>query len=144
HPSATANGNSFAPLFSRDGRFLVFTSEASNLVTNDHNGAKLDVFRKDLSSGQVILVSVTREGKSGNGDSYAPAISADGRFVAFLSRASNLVVSDTNGLTDVFVRDLVSGTTTLVSVDPNGAPADGECFRPLLTPDGHFVCFASR
>jgi len=143
-PSATVNGNSMAPQFSNDGRFLVFTSEASNLVTNDHNGEKLDVFVKELASGKITLVSATPNGESGHDSSYSPTISSNGQFVVFLSQATNLVPKDTNDLTDVFLRDLAAGTTTLVSVSADGSVADGESFKPLVSGDGRFVCFASR
>src|SRR4030095_13743227 len=142
HVSATANGNSLAPIFSRDGRFLVFTSEASNLVTNSHHGAKIDVFVKKIATGKLMLVSATPNGESGNGNSYAPTVSGNGQFVAFLSQASNVTPNDTNSVTDVFVRDLAAGTTTLVSVSLDGGAADGESFSPAMSSDAEVIAFA--
>ena len=107
---------------SADGRFVAFSSEASDLVANDTNGTTGDVFVRDLQLGTTTLVSINRFGTgSGNGSSgWLSAISADGRFVAFSSLASDLVANDTNGTDDVFVRDLQLGTTTLVSINRFG------------------------
>jgi Tol biopolymer transport system component len=99
-----ANLQSSKPSLSTDGRFVAFTSAASNLVRNDTNG-DTDVFVHDRATHQTQRVSISSTGVQANGDSgYAPSISADGRFVAFTSAASNLVRNDTNGKTDVFVR----------------------------------------
>ena len=98
-------------MFTPDGRYVVFQSNASNLVPNDNNGAS-DVFVRDLVAGTISLVSVNTSGSgSGNGASQDPVVSSDGRYVSFDSTASNLVPNDTNGASDVFVRDLQSGTT---------------------------------
>ncbi|MCC6234231.1 MAG: PD40 domain-containing protein, partial [Verrucomicrobiales bacterium] len=140
----TGNGESDSPRLSRDGRFVVFASSASDLVTNDLNGVRRDVFVRELATGQTTLISVTPEGRSGNGDSFAPDLSADGRFVVFASRASDLVAGDGNGLADVFVRDRVAGRTVRVSVATDGAEGDGDSFGPGLTPDGQWVVFGSR
>src|SRR2546430_15507603 len=103
-----ANGNRFAPAMSADGRFVAFASDATNLVGRDTNGA-VDIFVHDRVTGATKRVSVSSTGAQANDDSFAgffaPAVSADGRFVAFSSDATNLVPGDTNGRTDVFVRD---------------------------------------
>ena len=114
------NGRSFFPAISADGRFVAFYSDASNLVAADTNGAR-DVFVHDRQTGETARVSVDSSGAEANGDSFAPAISADGRFVAFSSAASNLVAGDTNGVDDVFLRDRQENTTTRVSVALGGA-----------------------
>jgi len=122
-----------------DGRFVVFASAASNLVPGDTNGAG-DVFVRDRRSGVTERVSVGAKGVQGNGDSNfsgiasAPAISDDGRFVAFKSDASNLVKGDRNGLTDVFVRDRAAAVTERISGDGGGD-------NPGISPDGNFVAF---
>ncbi|HUL51255.1 MAG TPA: hypothetical protein VLU94_01590, partial [Candidatus Nitrosotalea sp.] len=130
---------------SADGRFVVFVSNADNLVAGDHNGLS-DVFVRDRTLGRTTLVSVNSSGTaSGNGASRAGTISADGRFVAFESLASDLVANDTNGVSDIFLRDLVAGTTMLVSVSGDGiTPGNGPSSWPVMTPDGHFVLFESR
>ncbi len=140
----TGNGESDSPRYSRDGRFLVFASSASDLATNDVNGFRRDVFVRELATGRTALASVTPAGVSGNGDSFAPDVSADGRYVAFLSRASDLVAGDTNRVADVFVRDMVDGVTVRASVATDGSGADGENHPPRLTPDGRVVVFGSR
>jgi hypothetical protein len=105
---------------SADGRFVLFRSPASDLVANDSNDA-LDIFVRDIQAGNTKLVSVNRFGTgSGNGASWWCVISADGRLVAFLSFASDLVPGDTNGTGDAFVRNLQTGTTALVSVNRTG------------------------
>src|SRR5439155_15305607 len=106
--------------------------------------AALDVFVHDRQTGATERVSVDSVGAQGNGASFAPGLSADGRFVAFLSTASNLVPGDTNGVQDVFVHDRLTGTTERVSVDSVGAQGSGASFAPGLSPDGRFVAFGSR
>jgi Tol biopolymer transport system component len=100
-----ANGASFFDaIISADGRYVAFTSEATNLVPGDEN-TDLDVFVHDRQTGQTTRVSITSDAAEANGKSSAPSISADGRFVAFESPATNLVDDDTNGKIDIFVRD---------------------------------------
>src|ERR1041385_3275014 len=138
------NGNSIEPSVSSNGLFVAFQSEASNLVGNDSNGAS-DVFLRDVIGGTTALVSVNGAGTgSGNGPSSNPQVSADGRFVVFESLASDLVDNDTNGLSDVFVRDLVLQTTELVSVDVDGiASGNGASDSPSISADGRFAAFVS-
>ncbi len=140
--TASGNTSSSAPVLSDDGRFVAFQSSASNLVAGDTNGVQ-DVFVRDLVAGTTVLVSSTGSG-SGNGSSSAPFLSADGRLVAFQSFASNLVAGDSNGTRDVFVRDLVAGTTVLVSMSSAGSGSgNGVSGNPVLTPDGRYVAFES-
>ena len=137
-----ADGGSDAPAISGDGRFVAFVSDASNLVSGDTNGQS-DVFVHDRQTGVTERVSVDSAGNQANGGSAAPAISADGRFVAFVSDASNLVPGDTNGQGDVFVHDWQTGATERVSVDSAGGQADGGSGKPAISADGRFVAFAS-
>ena len=109
------NGSSFVPAISADGRYVAFYSDASNLVAGDTNGAR-DVFVRDLQTRETTRVSVSSSGAEANGDSFAPALSSDGRYVAFSSAATNLVDGDTNDANDVFIRDRQGNTTTRVSV----------------------------
>jgi Tol biopolymer transport system component len=136
------NGRSFVPAISADGRFAAFYSDASNLVAGDTNNAR-DVFVNDRQTGETTRVSVDSSGAEGNGDSFAPAISADGRFVTFSSDASTLVAGDTNGVDDVFVRDRQESTTTRASVGPGGAEANGGSYSPSISADGRYVAFLS-
>jgi hypothetical protein len=130
---------------STNGRFVAFYSDADNLVPNDTNGCR-DVFVRDRVAGLNLLVSVNTNGNSsGDGISSDPAISADGRYVAFTSGADNLVANDTNQMQDVFVRDLVAGTTALVSVNTGQAnPGNGDSFSPSISADGRYVLFHSK
>ena len=138
------NGNSVSPAASTNGRYVVFESEASNLVANDTNGVS-DVFMRDLQTGTTTLVSVNSAGAGGNGASTSPLISPDGRYVAFVSAAGNLVANDTNNANDIFVRDLQNNTTTLVSVSMDGATSgNGGSDWPTMTPDGRWVAFVSK
>ncbi len=144
--SITAAGPSSArpQCLSADGRYLVFTSAAEDLVPNDRNGVG-DVFLHDLTTGSNTLVSVNLAGTaSGNGGSHSPVIGADGRFVAFASLASDLVEGDTNGLNDVFVRDLETGTTELASHVPGGTGSGaGSSLAPNISADGRWTAFES-
>src|SRR5262245_16303406 len=96
-----------------------------------------------VAAGPTARVSVDSAGRQANGGSAVAAISADGRFVAFESEATNLVPGDTSGLIDIFVRDLVTGTTTRVSVDSAGRQANGSSRNPAISAEGPFVALAS-
>jgi len=139
------NGSSMPGQASTNGQFVVFQSDASNLVPNDTNGVT-DIFVRDLVAGTTTLVSVSTNGGPANGASTDPVMTPDGRYVAFISWASNLVSGDNNCIPDVFVRDLVAGTNQLVSVGalppivPNINPVMA---TPVITPDGRYVAFFS-
>jgi Tol biopolymer transport system component len=145
-PGVTANGSSSvsAACASTDGRFVTFFSEADDLVTNDLNGVR-DIFVRDLTSGSTTLVSVGLNGLAANGLSTEPAISANGRFVAFSSFATNLVNGDTGLFEDVFVRDLQAGTTFLVSQNSSlTGSGDRDSYSPLISSNGQFILFRSK
>src|SRR5882672_9252426 len=139
---AQANARSDYPSISADGRFVAFESAASNLVAVDTNTSN-DVFVRDRQNGTTERVSVSSTGVQSAPSAYSSfaSISADGRFVAFTSYAPNLVVGDTNGAADVFVRDRVSGTTERVSVDSNGVEGDSGSSNASISVDGRFVAF---
>jgi Tol biopolymer transport system component len=137
-----ANGDSGLPAVSASGRFVAFESAASNLVPGDTNGAS-DVFVHDRATGATTRVSVTSGGAQANGGSFDPAISADGRFVAFNSDASKLVSGDTNGKFDVFVHDRVARRTTLVSGGGRPSPNSFDAGEPSISASGRFVAFVS-
>jgi hypothetical protein len=139
---AQGNGDSYASLISADGRYAVFASYATDLVTGDTNGFQ-DVFVRDRQSGTTERVSVDSAGAQGDGASFPAAITPDGRYVALQSYASNLVTGDTNGFGDVFLRDRQSGTTELVSVDSAGAQGNADSFFPSISTDGRTVAFYS-
>ena len=141
---AKPNGDNAMPAMSANGRYIAFVSSASNLVAGDTNGVS-DIFVRDMKIGVTRRVSVSSDGVQANdGHSDGPGISADGRFVVFDSAATNLVPGDTNGVTDVFVRDLIAGTTRRVSVGGGGAQADGATFQPAISADGKHVAFTSQ
>ena len=139
---AQANSHSFAPAVSRDGRMIAFHSDASNLVSGDANNAS-DVFVHDRQSRATTRVSVATGGVEGNGSSSAPALSADGRFVSFVSDATNLVTDDTNAARDVFLHDRQSGTTTRISVSTAGDQGNIHSLTSAISDDGRFVAFSS-
>lgn len=126
-----------------EGRFVAFVSSAAGMATGS-TSAHRQVFWRDNLTGETLLVSADANGVEGNGDSWAPAISADGLVVAFESYASNLVAGDTNGVRDVFMRSAVSAVGVVrVSVGPGGAQANSESFEPTVSGDGRVVAFAS-
>jgi PKD repeat protein/Tol biopolymer transport system component len=137
-----ANNGSLSPVITPDGRYVAFVSMATNLVTGDTN-TQWDIFRHDRQTGVTERVSVSSGGVEQNGGSWETAISADGRYVAFVSNASNLVAGDTNGLSDVFVHDCVTGQTTRVSVASSGAEVVGYSDQPAISADGRYVAFRS-
>ena len=137
-----ASGDSSAPAVSGDGRYVAFESGASDLVSGDSNG-RSDVFVHDRVSGATSRVSVSTAGVQASGDSSAPAVSGDGRYVAFESGASDLVSGDSNGRSDVFVHDRVSGATSRVSVSTAGMQASGNSSAPAVSGDGRYVAYES-
>jgi Tol biopolymer transport system component len=142
-----ANGTSGSSALSADGRSVVFTSIADNLVPGDTNGDS-DVFVRDLVLGTTVRVSVGPGGVEGNDGSYNyyahTVISDSGRFVTFQSEATNLTATpDLNGTDDVFVRDLLFGTTTLVCASSAGVAGTGESSRPTLSGNGRYIAFES-
>jgi Tol biopolymer transport system component len=133
---------SYVASISSDGRYVAFQSFADNLVAGDTNG-QMDVFVRDRQAGTTVRASVSSGGVQGNSGSYTPSISANGRYVAFASDSSNLVAGDTNGVGDVFVRDLQGNTTMLASASSSGAIGNGQSLLPSLSSDGRFVTFYS-
>lgn len=125
---------------SPDGRFVVFSSVATNLVTGDTNG-RWDTFVRDRVAGTTERVSIHSSGVEGNGDSFEGSITPDGRYVAFRSGATNLVTGDANGADDIFVRDRLSGTTEIVSVDSSELQVNLASFLPSLSSNGRYVAF---
>jgi Tol biopolymer transport system component len=130
------------PAISADGTQVTFASGASSLVTNDRNGWP-DVFVRDYTQGVTIRVSKPTGAGQSNGESFNPSLSRDGRFVAFLSRASNLVPDDTNDREDVFVRDRQNATTERVSVSSTGEQANLFSREAEISGNGRFVLFWS-
>ena len=140
--SGQSDGTSQFPSISPDGRYVTFSSQASNLVSGDTNATQ-DVFLRDRTAGTTTRLSVTSAGAQSTGSSNDPRISADGRYVAFSSFASNLVAGDTNATTDVFVRDRQNATTTRVSVGAGGAQSNAQSHSPGISADGRYVAFVS-
>ncbi len=147
----TDSGNAASdglPLISQDGRYIFFTSNATDLVATDTNGQS-DIFMRDRVAGTTALVSVNSAGNDSAGSqSILNCISPDGRYVVFTSAATDLTAdTDTNGGNDVFLRDTVAGTTTLISINQGGTAAANNTseghFR-CVTPDGRYVVFTSR
>jgi len=141
---AEANGVSGEPAISGDGRLVAFSTKASNLVPGDTNG-RPDVLVRDWSAASptTAAVSVSAGGAPGNGGSTDPSLSRDGRLIAFTSLATDLVVGDTNGRSDVFVRDTLAATTTMVSVTRTGGPSNGDSAGAQISPDADSVVYDS-
>jgi Tol biopolymer transport system component len=162
-PQCKTQGCATFPLLgiSAHGRYAAFASDATNLVPHDTNGAS-DVFVRDMRTGRIIRISVSSDGRQANGGSAWSPMSADGRYVAFYSDASNLVPGDTQACSDtnpnigtplfaqpetcadVFVRDLRTGITTRVSVSSAGKQGDAGSYRPAISADGRVVVFVSQ
>src|SRR5438067_418649 len=148
---AGGNGDSWSPAISPDGRFVLFASTANNLMLNSNanpiaalNHPRENVYLRDRASNTTTLVSVNISGLGGGNDNCWPVeISANGRYALFESAASDLVPNDTNGVTDVFLRDLANGRTFLVSTNSNGGVGNGISRSSTMTPDGRYVAFVS-
>lgn len=133
----------YSAAISADGRYVAFYSRASTLVPGDTNDVG-DVFLHDRLSGKTSRVSVDSTGQQANAGSYQPAISADGRYVAFVSGATNLVVENTNSVGHVFVHDSLTGATTRVSVSDARVQANGYSWGPSISADGRYVAYVSQ
>ena len=137
------NNTSQQPALSADGRYVAFNGRGDNLVAGDIAGTD-DIFVRDRATDTLEWISVAPDGTAGNSDSVAPAISADGRYVSFASRATNLVAGDTNDARDVFVHDRFLGLTERVSLTSAGLQGDAESVESSLSADGRFVAFVSE
>lgn len=142
-----ANGDSTIPhstrLVSADGRFVVYSSDATNLVKNDNNGVS-DVFLRDRKLDTTIRISVNKDdGGDASGESHTPSISSGGRFIAFASRAGDLVEGDENALLDVYVYDRIASQMIRTSVAATGSEPDGDSKDPYISADGRYVTFSS-
>jgi Tol biopolymer transport system component len=145
-----ANYDALKPRLTPDGRFVLFCSLASNLVAGDTNGSK-DLFLRDLQNGTTERISVSDvtgdQGDSGSAAAPPPAMTPDGRFIAFASEADNLVPSDTNGLWDIFLRDRLEGRTELISVSSSGQQGNGISGHAVgglaISADARYIVFPS-
>ncbi|MGB7921663.1 MAG: Calx-beta domain-containing protein [Pyrinomonadaceae bacterium] len=142
--TATATGNCFNTAISADGRYVTFDTSATNVVANDTNNSS-DVFVRDIFAATPELVSINNAGTaSGNSGSANAVISSNGRYVAFQSQASDLVTNDIDTTPDVFVRDLLNDTTTIVSLNSAGTSGgNGSSLNPSISGDGRFIAFDS-
>ena len=138
-----ANKASYQSAINSDGTMVAFASDASNLISSDSNGCS-DVFVKTISSGAIQLVSSSPASVIGNRSSDWPAISKTGQFVAFQSRANNLIATDTNAVVDVFRKDISSGQVLLASQSSNGDAATFDAVRPSISLDGRYITFESK
>ncbi len=137
-----ANGTSTVTAISADGRYVAFWSNATNLVSGDTN-LSTDSFIKDMQTGITTRISTDSAGNQGNGNSTVSAISADGRFIAFNSNASNLVSGDTNLVQDSFIKDTQTGITTRISTDSSGSEGNNSSTVSAISADGRYVAFHS-
>ncbi len=134
------------PHISSDGRFVVFESLATNLVENDQNGKK-DIFMHELETGATRMISVNQAGDDGgdNDSDFLGGLSSDGRYVVFRSAASNLINGGTSGEKLIYVRDVVAGTTAVVSVNSEGQAAEADCFdHGAISANGRYVAFSCK
>ena len=143
-------GSSFAPTVSGDGRYVVFVSSVplDGQSNRRRSGRKaegvLHVYLRNLHSGLIRRISRAPAADGADGPSFHPAVSGDGRLVAFVSQATNLVPRDSNRVADVFLHDVHTGQTTLVSRSARGGSATGPSRHPALSADGRFVAFVSE
>ena len=148
HAGALAQGHSFYPVLSFDGRYVAFDSYAANLVSGDNNHVG-DVFVRDSNTGIIVRANVSTTGGDSNAEAFMPSMSSDGRYITFCSQATNLVAHGAAGTYhQVYERDLVTGATWLVSAGTGGAEANGEActysYPSPVSDDGRFVVFTTR
>ncbi len=136
------NDDSTRPTISNDGRYVGYNSDATNLIASDTN-AERDVFVHDVLQRTTVRASQDADGTGGNDKSDRPALSGDGRFIAFYSDATNLIASDTNDIRDVYVKNLEDNSVVRIGQPPTGE-SDGENSRPAVSDDGRLVIFRSK
>ncbi|HWJ06313.1 MAG TPA: choice-of-anchor D domain-containing protein [Steroidobacteraceae bacterium] len=141
--AGAGNGRSESPQVSADGRWVVFTSAATDLVAGDTNGRD-DVFLRDRTTGKTTRMSRSAAGYQAQGDSWYPQITPNGRYVVFASLAGNLVADDRNFASDIFVRDRETGQLERVSVNVLDVEANGDSWYPSISDDGRYVAFTSN
>ncbi|MCA9094394.1 MAG: hypothetical protein KDA68_12970, partial [Planctomycetaceae bacterium] len=141
--SSLSPAEAYGARLSWDGQFVAFTSDSDSIVPEDSNSLN-DVYLKNLLTGEVILISRGMGGSAGNGESYGASISGDGRYVVFVSSASDIVPDDTNDASDIFVFDVVLGTMRRISVDNSGTEGNGWSYSPAISADGNHVSFTSE
>ncbi len=138
-----ANGSSDLGNLSDDGRYISYTSDASNLVPDDTNGQS-DIFVYDLIDKTTERISLATIGTQGNGDSTSSSISSNGRYIAYESNASNLVPGDTNGQSDIFIYDRLTLITERVDLGDDGTQSNGDSSDASISDDGLYVAFLSE
>jgi hypothetical protein len=138
-----ANGGSGGTSVSRDGRLVAFSSDSANLMLPILVNGNRHVYVRDMSDGAVTIVSVSSAGTQGNSASSGPVISANGARIAWASNSTNLVSGDGNAVSDVFVRELASGTTTRASVSSTGTEGNGQSYEVGISASGRYVVFES-
>ncbi len=138
---AAGNSNSTRADISSDGNLVVFTSFASNLISN--TGSVGNVFLRNIANNKTILVSKSYDGSTADNMSTRSQISGDGRFVTFESKATNLVPADTNDLRDIFIYDVLNDTIQKISSADDGSQTNGDSARPSISDDGRFVTYMS-
>jgi len=139
----SASGSSTAPSISADGNMVAFVSDGGGSLVNEKTGPGTQVFVRDIAAARTEWISVTQDGGPANGPGSGPSISADGRYVAFESAASNLAPGDDGRFPDVFRRDRQAGITQMVSITPTGQPGGGTSGEAAISRDGRMVAFAS-
>jgi Tol biopolymer transport system component len=142
HDGAEIAGHNNRGAVSSNGRYLAFSSDATNVVPGDTNST-IDVFWRDIVTGQVRRVSVNDAGEQANDRSFAGGVSKDGRLVLFWSHATNLVPGDWNGQSDVFMHDLTTRKTTRLNVGVDGTESNSWSSSPVMSEDGRWVAFES-
>ena len=134
------NGNVLNPVISPDGNYIVYSSDANNLVTNDTNG-KSDIFVFNNYNNQTSRISVNSANGQSNGNSYNPSINSNGRYIAFDSVADNLVPLDTNRCSDIFIRDMWTGTITRIGFNSTVLQLNGNSYNPSISGDGRYIAY---
>lgn len=137
-----SNDYSYESSISEDGRYVAFSSYANNLV-NDDNNYYSDIFVRDRLLNITERISISNNGEEGNGNSYEPFISSDGRYVTFTSYASNLVENDTGDFADIFVRDRLLNITQRLSVSNTSEEGNDDSYGSSISSDGRYVAFYS-
>ncbi len=138
-----ANGGSLNASVSGDGRWVAFSSTASNLVPDDNNDAS-DIFVRDRLTAETLRVSIASDGDEGDRGSFQPTISDNGRFIAFTSEATNFSDNEFDELPDLFLHDRSTGETTLINVSTTGVRSNADSASAVVSPDGSAVAFYSR
>lgn len=141
--TAAGNGESTEPSVSNDGRYVVFQSSATDLISNPEDSSTTDIYMRDIQTNTTVRITETASAEQANGDSQFPMVSGNGQYIVFTSGATDLTTGDTNERDDIYLYDIGADSYEIISVSTAGVQAGESSYRPDVSDDGNYVLFSS-